>query len=410
MTPDPIEQAISQAGAALTSITSRAHQVRNNAAAMLASSQVLLEAFSGSAGVLAKIYSMAGAAVEISAPRAFDIQISLAARTLDLLLASQEVQNFEWKDGEFSVKGEPVGSPHIMLARAEARPSTLLIIQRWQVALNGGQSESFETRQEIAFDLRAGWPKAQAFTTRRVLITDLNGADINPFQRLPVAGGVRARAWSEISSATKSSLGSVAFEIPSPSELALGTSSLPLSILVKHNLTALLKVRSIPQRRAAYLVSLTIPYGFYDVGFRIKSEFLATRIRHIVEGIQGASLQNVRHYRHALLFDVHIFRREKECIAEARVWVDASFAGEVISKGPTRLAFLVYWRRWEAHWEVDWCFHKCDEASDEIRRTIEDQLNQYSRRETSLLDLSGQARSSTGWIDDFGLLLMWESK
>jgi len=50
--------------------------------------------------------------------------------------------------------------------------------------------------------------------------------------------------------------------------------------------------------------------------------------------------------------------------------VDVAFEGVVLKRGPTRLSFRAGWRRWDARWEIDWCFHKCGEASDKIRRTI----------------------------------------
>jgi len=156
-------------------------------------------------------------------PRVFDLQAAFSTTFLDSVVAGSQPKPVVWAEGNFGVEANPVGGPSITLARVGGRPSTALLIQRWTFSVNSGPAEVLDAILEVSFDVRTKWPKVAATATRRVTFADTNGRPVDPFRRLPVAGGIRRRAWSAIQDAGVENLASVAFDIPSPPEFALAT-------------------------------------------------------------------------------------------------------------------------------------------------------------------------------------------
>lgn len=410
---DPIDVALADIDANLSKCAVSTESLRTAAIQLNHGAFTYAGNFRTPGEALWEVFGLGRSLTDIIASMTFDAQMTVTDAYLAKQFSGQQIKTIEWVVGDIKIEAVPVGDLAILtspLNSGEVRPGHLVMSTHWDVSIDNAPPQRRESWLEFRIDMKSAWPSMRLVPARALIFTDSTGEVSDPIKLIPYGKSMRFDARRELARQVTALASELRIPIPSLSSLPLPLSLRPLTSFARGALHFAFKIDGISRRRAPYIISQRRLPEPYDVFIRLKVELITQQLASIVGEIEGASLQEPRFAGGNFWFTVAISRTEHKCIAEARInaWID--YQASVISRGNNRLMFEANQRSWRASWEIDWCFHKCDEASDEIRKTLKEQINLYKKKSVTLGDFSQVARQSYGWMDPFGVNIQMESK
>jgi hypothetical protein len=408
---DPMDAALGEIADGLDKCARQVVKLNSLAKPFAADSRTHCQYFSGENDLLWRLFGSVKDVADMCVAMTHDAQVTVSESYLRRLLASQTISPIEWTAAELRFTAKPVAGATVnSLPGRSYRPGHAAMVIHWEVSANGAAPERLTSFLEFRLDTRSLWPKIALVPARWIRFYDTSGKERDALSQVPYGKGSRVQARRDIARQMNIACRDAAFEVPMLSSIPLPLHLLPLASTANGAVILTFKVAGLPLRRAPYALSGQRPVNPEDLHLRIKSDILIQKLAESVRGIPGASLQNARFDGRVFRFTVHIYRKEHECIAEARINAWVNYYAQVLSSGKTMLTFDAHQVNWSARWEIDWCFHKCDEASDEIRRTLESTIPTYAHQSVPIGQFSSIARRARGWMDAFGLNIMLETK
>lgn len=408
---DSIDAALNLIDNGLRSCAARAQRLRPGAGALATDSTTYRGLFADEGGPLWGIFSSCYEVGDIALAMTHDAQLAVTDGYLRRALQLQSISNLVWEGGNLRFKAVPVSHAEIdAFPGSGFRHSHAVLRVLWDVSINETPPERLQTLLEFRFDIRGQWPKVGFVISRFVSFRDSSGKEADLLGRVPYGKSARVNARREIARQLDRSFQDMRFELPAMTSIPLELKLIPLTSIARGVVQLVFKIEGLPTRRAPYALSSYRPQEPEDMHIRIKSDVLLQKLNEALHDIPGASLQNARFDGRLFRFTIHVYRKERECIAEARIhaWID--YYARVLATGKTALTFQATQLNWHAKWEIDWCFHKCDEASDKIRDTLRSTIPTYASKSVAIGNLSSVANRARGWMDAFGLNIVLETK
>lgn len=347
---------------------------------------------------------------DIALSMTHDVQVTLSENYLHQALTDQAVEPIEWSAENFNFKATPVARQNILTNPGPSyRKGHAALVIEWKIEVNGITTERLISFLEFRLDIHSAWPKLTLIPSRWLRFYDATGVERDALNQVPYSNGSRAKARLDISHQMSIACRDFSFQVSILSQIPLPMHLEPLASFAGDAAVLVFKVNGLPLRRAPYELSAQSPVNPENVHLRIKSNVLVDKLVESIRQIPDANLHDARFDGRYFRFTVHIYKKERECIAEARIhaWVD--YYAQIRTSGKTILNFEAQQLGWKAKWEVDWCFHRCDEANDKIKSTLENTIPTYSQRTVPIGQFSSFAHRTRGWMDAFGLNIMLEA-
>ena len=409
---DPIDIALQEVDRNLSACEAKAKILIAGSSALLTSVSETQSLIVAEGNALWRIYDVASKVLTMAVQMSFDAQLAIGAAFVTKKLKNTVLEPITWSSGDYRFTATPISPPAVVTNNRlpAPRPNSCHMATDWLVSVNDGAPRKFRLLAEFQIDTRTDWPRLKLVISRGVVFSDEVRVPADPLAMLPVKDQVRNRARLEINDHVVKHVESLNLPTPDLSAIPTPLNAVPLAAWPLGSLMLFLKLRDLPQRRAPYALLSSIPRSPFDVALRVKAEMLIANLASVVSGIEGASIGNPRYAGGTFWLTVSIYRKEHQCIAEARIWANIEYSVRIETRGNTRLFFIANQRSWRARWEIDWCFHKCDEASAEIEKTLREQIAQHTYKEILLANLSSIATRASGSMDNFGLTISWEAK
>ena len=408
---DPIDQVLDEISQHLSACESAATKARLISKVYLEEASEFLGRFAAPDGPLAELFALDSEIIAVLTTMTFDVQVTIAEGYLTKSLSKQALPKIAWSDGDLSFLALPVGAPTIMLGGKPGvnRPNFPVLRSLWGVSIGNGAVERREAYLEFKLKLRGHGEQVKIVPSRSIRFSDNNGRSVDLLSAVPFGKGLRLQVRREIRKQVNDAVAGLDIKFPT-SDVPLPLQLIPLTSFAHGALFLVYKLGDLPKRRASYALSQFIPYAKNDLYLRIKSDVIIRQLGTVVSQIEGASIENPRFSGNRFLFTVKINRTERQCIAKAKIRAWIEYITYIEKRGQATLGFLARQNGWQASWEIDWCFHKCGEASDLIRKTLHTEIPKYKEQRAMLGDFSTIAREAGGWTDAFGLNITLESK
>ncbi|MDO8770865.1 MAG: hypothetical protein Q7K57_19585 [Burkholderiaceae bacterium] len=407
----PIDVALGDVNAQLAKCTGQVVGLTSLAKSFAVDSRTYCQYFSAENDLLWRLFGGVKEIADAGITMTHDVQATISEDYLRRALQGQAIAPVEWTAADLTFTAKPVGGATVnTLPGHSYRQGHAALVISWEISANGAPPERLTSFLEFRLDVRSAWPKVALVPARWVKFYDPSGKEKDALSQVPYGKGSRVQARLNIARQMGGACRDAAFEVPIISSIPLPLNLVPIASIANGAVILAFKVGGLPLRRAPYALSSQRPTRPEDLHLRIKSEVLIEKLAESIRGIPGASLEGARFDGRVFRFTVHIYRKEHECIAEARIHAWINYYAQIRSSGNTMLTFEAYQLNWSARWEIDWCFHKCDEASDEIRKTLENTIPTYAHQSVPIGQFSSMARRARGWMDAFGLNIMLETK
>lgn len=409
---DAIDNALTQIGKTLATCEAECKKLTQSAQILHKSSVSLLGMFVVRGEALSAIFTRSLSIAESAIGMTYDLEIGLTDENLTKRLGTFQLTPIIWQDGDNSFQAVPKGALRVVssLPGVVVRDGHSLIESLWSIRLNNGTSLEYHAVIEFRLSLHLARPKVRLSSARALQFYGAKWESASPIAMIPFAGKRRLKARQTIEEKIQTELGKVELAFPSIDTPQLRLNATPLASFARGALLIFCKLDGLPLRRAPYAIARIPNRPGFDLFVRIKSDVLVQQLSTVVKAIDNsASVVDARYAGGAFRFTVSVYRKQHECIAEARIWASINFLAYVQSRGRTELMFDASQESWSARWEIDWCFHKCGEASRRIDSELRATISQHKRKTVSLSNFSSIARNVSGWMDPFGLNIQMEA-